>query len=144
MVKPVVSRLRGKTRTVEVKIVDPDTKEEDLWVLRAISAMEFLEHEEIFDKLPTKVPKEGDTYSASEMKNTLLPMLKAFLPMGCVSPRVTLDQNDPELKNPESDLLHLSHFSISYAAEILSQILKISGFSKEAEADRKNLPATAL
>lgn len=139
---PIVEKLR-KQSTKEVTIKDEqfgDIK----WTVRQLSTIEMAENADIFSELPSEPDLKGvDPKVTSQVQSktvrTVLPMMKKILPMCSVSPRITINDDDPRLKEAESNTVHLNEIPIKLAFEIFNQILLISGLTKEAEDDRKKL-----
>lgn len=140
---PIVTKLRSKG-TTKVTIQDeklgPST-----WEIRAISTWELIDKSEFFENLPETVvadvkdPNKLDPATYKVVKNSVLPMMKAFLPLCVLDPKITNDFDDPDLKVPTSNTVHLSDIPLKIASDLFNEILKISGLSKEGEEDRKKL-----
>ena len=141
VVNPIVQKLRKKI-TKEVTIKD-DKHGESKWIVRPLSTFELIEHSSLFDTLPEDVkldPENMDKKTYDTVKNQVLPMMKTFLPICCVSPKVTIDFDDPDLKRLDGDTIHLGDIPIKMASDLFNEILNVSGLTKVSEEDRKKLP----
>ena len=139
---PIVQKLRKKS-THEITLKD-DKHGESKWIVRPLSTYELIENSDLFDSLPDDVKLDAENMDAKTyktVKNQVLPMMKTFLPLCCVSPKITTDFDDPDLKKPDGDTLHLSDIPIAMASNLFNEILTVSGLTKVSEDDRKKLPA---
>jgi|SRR3989304_7210283 len=123
------------------KIIIKDEKLGDLdFEIRAMSTYELSEISDVFEKLPKGDPeKMSEDERRKFTKEVVLPMTKQILPLCVVSPTITLDFKDPALKDPESDVIHLSHLQINTSAALFNEILSMSGLTKEADEVKKKL-----
>lgn len=138
---PIVAKLRNKGHTI---ITLKDEKLGDSqWTIRPISTFELVENSDFFDNLPDNTekidPNKVDPKTYKIVKNSVLPMMKAFLPLCCIDPSITNDFDDARLKDPNSSTIHLKDVPIKLASELFNEILKISGLTAEAEEERKKL-----
>lgn len=142
---PIVTKLRSKG-TTKVTIQD-DKLGPSTWEIRAISTWELIDKSEFFENLPDKVevskadPTKMDPATYKLVKQSVLPMMKAFLPLCTLDPKIITDFDDPALKDPNSNVVHLSDIPLKIASDLFNEILKISGLSKEGEEERKKLVA---
>ena len=140
MVNPIVQQLKKKS-THEIIIKD-EKYGESKWIIRPLSTFELIENSSLFDTLPDDVkldPDNMDKKTYDTVKNQVLPMMKTFLPICCVSPKVTTDFNDVDLKKPDGDTVHLGDIPIKMASSLFSEILNVSGLTKVSEEERKKL-----
>jgi len=141
VVNSIVKKLKQDS-TKQVTIKD-DKYGDSVWIVRPLSTFELIENSELFDTLPDDVkldPDNMDTKTYNTVKNQVLPMMKTFLPLCCVSPKITTDFNDPDLKNQDGDTVHLNKMPITMASSLFNEILTVSGLTKVSEDERKKLP----
>lgn len=124
--------------------VKDETLGELPFVIRGMSTYEFSKNSELFDKLPKEgidPDKLSNEKRAEFATKTLFPLIEGILPLCVISPRVTLDPQDKELLEPESDVIHLSDLPINTAALLFNQILETSGLGKKTEDLKKKSEA---
>ena len=142
---PIVTKLRSKG-THKVTIQD-ETLGPSTWEIRAISTWELIDKSEFFENLPDKVevtksdPNKMDPGTMRLVKQSVLPMMKAFLPLCTLDPKITNDFDDPALKDPTSNTVHLSDIPLKIASDLFNEILRVSGLSPKGEEERKKLVA---
>lgn len=139
MTNPTVEAFRKRSRK-EIIVPDPDDSSiKYKFLIRALSTFELAEHSEIFDNLPKDgvvIKEDMDEKNMKLLKDVILPMMKLFLPMCTVSPRITF------IISEESDeVVHISDIPMVVASEVFKEILDLSGISKAAEEDRKKKSA---
>ena len=141
VVNPIVQKLKQKS-TQEVTLKD-EKFGESKWIVRPLSTFELIENSTLFDTLPDDVkldPENMDKKTYDTVKNQVLPMMKTFLPLCCVSPKVTTDFEDADLKKSDGDTVHLGDIPIKMASSLFNEILNVSGLTKVSEEERKKLP----
>ena len=123
-----------KAKSRQTIIIEDDLGKTE-WIVRPISTFELIEYEELFKSLPSE--EEEDNIKA--VKEGVLPLINKILPMCCISPKITLDRNDPDLENEEGNTVHLFDIGIERSAQILNKLVEISGLTKDSEKARKKL-----
>lgn len=137
MVNSIVQKYRERSKGRTVEVEDPETKQKDVWTIRPLSTTELAEHSELFESIPDNQQDDDKTRMVLARK-VLIPLMKVVLPSCCISPKVTLDENDPRLKDPNSDVLLFTEIPVPVGSELLEKILDASGLTKRAEESRKN------
>ncbi len=143
---PIVEKLRSKSQ--KTILVKDDEFGDSTWVIRQISSIELIEKSDLFTqkikdaevKVDLDNPDDVSPETIELVRENVLPLMKEFLPICCISPRVTLDNNDPGLANPDTNTLLLNDIPLNMASQIFNEILTISGLTKKAEEAKKKLP----
>ena len=142
MTNPTIEALRKRSRKI-IKIPDPDDESVIYeFQIRALSTFELAEHSQIFED----IPEEGVLIKESEdkmnkknlkmLKDVILPMMKVFLPMCTVSPKITFD-----IDKEGDEVVHISDIPMVVSSMVFKEILDLSGISKAAEDARKKKSA---
>ena len=138
MTNPTIEALRKRSRKI-IKIPDPDDESVIYeFQIRALSTFELAENSHIFEN----IPEEGVLIKESEdkmnkknlkmLKDVILPMMKVFLPMCTVSPKITFD-----VDKEGDEVVHISDIPMVVSSMVFKEILDLSGISKAAEDARK-------
>lgn len=143
---PIVEKLRSKSQ--KTIIIKDDEFGESTWVVRQISSLELIEKSAMFSsdisESDVKVSKDDPDSVTPEtielVRNNVLPLMKEFLPICCINPRVTLDPEDPMLQNLDTNTLLMNDIPLNMASQIFNEILSISGLTEKAQDDKKKLP----
>ena len=145
MTNPTIEALRKRSRKI-IKIPDPDDESVIYeFQIRALSTFELAEHSQIFED----IPKEGVLIKEDEdkmneknlkmLKDVILPMMKVFLPMCTVSPKITFD-----IDKEGDEVVHISDIPMVVSSMVFKEILDLSGISKAAEDARKKKSAQII
>ena len=145
MTNPTIEALRKRSRKI-IKIPDPDDESVIYeFQIRALSTFELAEHSHIFEN----IPEEGVLIKESEdkmnkknlkmLKDVILPMMKVFLPMCTVSPKITFD-----VDKEGDEVVHISDIPMVVSSMVFKEILDLSGISKAAEDARKKKSAQII
>ena len=136
-------RLKKRSRKT-ITIPDPDNLKGEPYEfkIRALSPFELADHSEIFDTLP----KEGvvlneedpDEENYKMLKEVILPMMKLFLPMCTMEPKITFNMEE-ESDNPP--IVHIGDVPMQVASLVFKEILDLSGITAKAEENRKKKTA---
>ncbi len=136
-----IDQIISKSNT---KVIIKDSKLGDMeWVLRPIPAFDLLANFELFSTLP-KDPKDLDPEHLSEtqskkMQDSIFPIMKIVLPACAVSPKITVDESDPNIKAKIA--IHMRDLPFNVVLELFNQIMEISGLDERSEEIRKKLQA---
>jgi len=136
--------LRKRSRKT-ITIDDPDDNTIQYhFKIRALSTFELAEHSDIFDSLPKEGvilnPKNQDESDYEMLKKVILPMMKIFLPMCTMEPKITFNMDEESVDPP---VVHIGDIPMVVASLIFKEILDLSGISKDAENARKKKTAEA-
>lgn len=135
MVNSTVEALRKKSRKI-IKIKDPDDESTEYeFSIRSLSTFELAENSEIFESLPKEgvvISQDMDEKNMEMLKKVILPMMKLFLPLCTIEPKITFNVDE------ESDsVIHISDIPMTVSSLVFKEILDLSGISKAAEEARK-------
>ncbi len=136
-----IDQILSKANT---KVIIEDEKLGKLeWVLRPIPAFDLLANFELFSSLP-KDPKDLNpellsTSQSKKMQDSIFPIMKIVLPACSVSPKITVDDDDPNIKAKTA--IHMRDLPFNVVLELFNQIMEISGLDERSEEIRKKLQA---
>lgn len=143
---PIVEKLRNKSqKTINIK---DEEFGDSTWLVRQISSLELIEKSAMFksdvseaDIIASKDDPDVVTPETIELvRKNVLPLMKEFLPMCCINPRVVLDADDPALSNLDNNAILLNDIPLNMASQIFNEILALSGLTEKAQDDKKKLP----
>ena len=139
MVNSTAERLKKRSRK-DIEIPDPDNEKGEPYKfkIRALSPFELAEHSEIFDELPKEGvvlnPETQDEKNYEMLKKVILPMMKIFLPMCTMEPKITFNIEE---ESDEPPVVHIGDVPMEVASLIFKEILDLSGITAKAEEKRK-------
>ncbi len=142
-INPLVGKIRKRSRQ-DITIIDPELGE-CKFTIRPLSIMELSENRQEFENAQSGDnvdPEKLDDKAKLKFANDVLfPMIKKLLPLCVINPTIVLDDKDPRLDDSTSNVLSLNELPINLSSEVFNKILSVSGLTKKAEEDRKNLPS---
>lgn len=145
---PIVTKLKQKsTKVVTIKSEEYGDSE---WTIRPLSTVELIERQEDLDNLPKNEALAGltqeqldDPTNQSEVvksiRQTIIPMMRMIVPVCTINPRITTNNDDPDLNVPDANVLHLNDVPMDLLSQLFNEILQVSGIGKAAEEARKKL-----
>lgn len=135
MSNKTIDALRKRSRKT-ITVEDPDhTEDKYEFSIRALSPFELADHSQIFDNLPKEgvvLDKNMPEAAAKSLKEVVLPMMKVFLPMCTVEPRITFNRDEES-----NTVIHIGDVPMMVASIVFKEILDLSGISAEADKERK-------
>ena len=142
-INSTAERLKKRSRKT-IEIPDPDNLKGEPYEfkIRALSPFELADHAEIFDD----IPKEGvvldddgqDEENYKVLKGVILPMMKLFLPMCTMEPKITFNMSE---ESDDPPVVHIGDIPMQVASLVFKEILDLSGITAKAEENRKKKTA---
>jgi len=142
-INSTAERLKKRSRKT-IEIPDPDDLKGDPYVfkIRALSPFELADHNEIFDDIPKEgVVLDDDTQDEENykvLKGVILPMMKLFLPMCTMEPKITFNMEE---ESDDPPIVHIGDIPMQVASLVFKEILDLSGITAKAEENRKKKTA---
>ncbi len=137
---PTIAAIREKANTT-VTIEDPKLGKLE-WTLRPIPAYDLLENFDLFTNIPKEEDLDKTEFSANEakqVKNSIFPIMRIILPACSVSPKVTVNSEDPCLKDDTG--IHMRDLPFNVVVSLFNEIIKLTGLGEGMEETRKKLQA---
>ncbi len=100
--------------------------------LAELAGLDGLEEMDEIHRKQSRGEDIGVGSSRRAFRDTIWPMFRLVLPVGCVNPKV---EDDEGLRNRKPDVLYLEELPLDVLHELLSQILKLSGFVENKEQE---------
>ncbi len=137
---PTIEAIRAKANT-KVTIEDPKLGKLE-WTLRPIPAYDLLENFDLFTNIPKESDLEKTEFSnaeAKQVKNSIFPIMRIILPACAVEPKVTVNSEDPSLKDGTG--IHMRDLPFNVVVALFNEIIKLTGLTEGMEETRKKLQA---
>ncbi len=135
-----IELIRAKANT-KVTIEDPKLGKLD-WTLRPIPAYDLLENFDLFTNIPKEEALDKDEFTekdAKQIKNSIFPIMRIILPACSVEPIVTVNSDDPSLKDGTG--IHMRDLPFNVVVSLFNEIIKLTGLGEGMEEARKKLQA---
>jgi len=139
MANSTAERLKKRSRKT-ISIADPEDAKAEHFVfkIRALSPFELADHSAIFEELPEEGvvlnPKSQNEKNYQMLKKVILPMMKIFLPMCTMEPKITFNMDE---ESDDPPIIHIGDIPMEVSSMIFKEILDLSGITAEAEEKRK-------
>jgi len=137
-----LARLRKRAiKVVTIKDENaPDNEAPYEFTIQPLSTFDLIETENITDQLPENGEvineEKMDEKTFTKMKNSVFPMMKKFIPVCLVSPKVTFEQSEVN-----DETLHIREIPFNVVSQLFNEVLKLSGLDKDSVEEAKKKQA---